>query len=270
MSYIASISYGKDSLAMLEIIKLNNLPLDRIVHCEIMATETISADLPLMVDFKARADKIIKERYGIVVEHICANNVDGVKKNCVTYEDGFYHIVNRRDGTQSIKGFPMTKGNWCQKLKTNAMDIVAGKDDIQYLGIACDEPLRIAKHKDRKNIALPLVDYNITELECRKICEELNLLSPIYTSSTRGGCWFCHNQGVDQLRHLRKNYPEYWNLMLKWDKDSPVTFKADGHTVHDYDRRFEQEEQGFVPKGRTFRWSMLEQKERQMIFVGFE
>ena len=37
MEYIASISYGKDSLAMLEVIHRNNLPLDRIVHVEIMA-----------------------------------------------------------------------------------------------------------------------------------------------------------------------------------------------------------------------------------------
>ena len=79
----------------------------------------------------------------------------------------------------------------------------------------------------------------------------------------------CHNQGVDQLRHLRKKYPEYWELLLKWDADSPVTFKADGHTVHDYDRRFEQEDLGIVPKDRTFRWSMLDE-ERQMKFVGYD
>ena len=45
MEYIASISYGKDSLAMLEVIYQNNLPLDRIVHVEIMATKDIPADL---------------------------------------------------------------------------------------------------------------------------------------------------------------------------------------------------------------------------------
>ena len=59
MEYIASISYGKDSLAMLEVIHLHNLPLDRIVHVEIMATNTIHADLPPMVAFKEKADKII-------------------------------------------------------------------------------------------------------------------------------------------------------------------------------------------------------------------
>ena len=47
------------------------------------------------------------------------------------------------------------------------------------------------------------------------------------------------------MRLLRKNYPDLWALMLKWDEDSPVTFKADGHTVHDFDRRFQLEDEGF-------------------------
>ena len=70
--YILSLSYGKDSLACLEAIRLLGLPLDRIVHAECYATDTIPADLPPMVDFKAKADQIILDRYGIKVEHICA------------------------------------------------------------------------------------------------------------------------------------------------------------------------------------------------------
>lgn len=62
MKHIASLSCGKDSIAMLEIIKRHDMPLDRIIHVEIMATKTIPADLPPMVEFKAKADKIIKER----------------------------------------------------------------------------------------------------------------------------------------------------------------------------------------------------------------
>lgn len=47
--------------------------------------------------------------------------------------------------------------------------------------------------------------------------------------------------------------------MLKWDSDSPVTFKADGHTVHDFDRRFAAEDEGLIyPDDKVFRWSMLD------------
>lgn len=70
--HILSLSYGKDSLACLGAIEKLGWPLDRIIHAEVWATDTIPADLPPMVEFKKKADKIIKERWGIDVEHICA------------------------------------------------------------------------------------------------------------------------------------------------------------------------------------------------------
>lgn len=135
----------------------------------------------------------------------------------------------------------------------------ADTNAVQYLGIAADEPERIARHTE-PGYALPLVAIGWDEAYCRRWCEENDLLSPIYTSASRGGCWFCHNQGVDQLRILRRNYPEYWALMLKWDKDSPVTFKPDGHTVHDFDARFAAEDAGLIDPNERFRWEMIGRK----------
>jgi hypothetical protein len=238
MEYILSLSYGKDSIATLEVIKRHNMPLDRIVHVEIMATDTIPADLPPMVEFKKHADKIIKQRYGIEVEHLHAPK---------SYEEYFYSIrgAGKRQAKSKnagkIYGFPYMMGAWCNsKLKMSCLNKFNKKDIVQYIGIADDEPNRFHNLTDR--IISPLVEHGITEIEARNICVELDLLSPIYTQSTRGGCWFCHNQSIGQLRLLRKQYPKYWELMLKWDKDSPTTFKPDGTTVHDLDERFEFED----------------------------
>ena len=85
MQYIASISYGKDSLAMLEVIHQYKLPLDRIVHVEVWATEDVPAELPEMIKFKQKADRIIYEKYGVKVEHIKAPK---------TYNDYFYYKCN--------------------------------------------------------------------------------------------------------------------------------------------------------------------------------
>ncbi len=82
----------------------------------------------------------------------------------------------------------------------------------------------------------------------------MGLLSPTYETSMRDGCWFCHNQGLSQLRNLRHNYPDLWALLLKWDKDSPVSFKPDGHTVHDYDKRFALEDEGLIDPAARFSW----------------
>ena len=87
--YILSLSYGKDSLACLEAIRLLGLPLDRIVHAELWATDAIPADLPPMVEFKQKADRIIKERYGITVEHICATRE---REERLSYEKQFYTL----------------------------------------------------------------------------------------------------------------------------------------------------------------------------------
>lgn len=303
--FVLALSYGKDSLRSLAAIKKLGWPLHRIVHREIWATDTIPADLPPMVEFKAVADKWILDNFGITVEHVCATerqvSAGGVR---LTYEKQFYKV--RRSG--KIYGFPIVRGNWCtSQLKTDIRKDVlsqvgrdiqkawrdsgisndersllhkaenlkfsqstlaqgAKKNIVQYLGIAADEPKRIERHQKRDNILLPLVEIGWTEDDCWKWCKENGLLSPIYTTAARGGCWFCHNQSVDQLRLLRKNYPEYWQLLLKWDEDSPVSFKPDGRTVHDFDRRFELEDEGYIKPGEIFRWGILENPYIQLEF----
>lgn len=150
-----------------------------------------------------------------------------------------------------------------RKFSGGARSQGANLNIVQYLGIAADEPERIKRHT-KPGIVLPLVDIGWDEAYCRQWCEENNLLSPIYTTATRGGCWFCHNQGVGQLRLLRKNYPELWALLLKWDADSPVTFHPDGRTVADFDKRFQMEDDGLIKAGdKKFRWKQVFPEERK-------
>ena len=254
MEHILSLSYGKDILACLGAIEQLGWPLDRIFHAEVWATDTIPADLPPMVEFKAKADKIIKERWGIEVEHVCAMK-NGEK---VTFDKVFYRkrkFSKNGNTLQKMYGWPFQKGPWCNsRLKVGILD-KSGKGCVQYLGIAADEPNRFHNLTETKKS--PLVEAGWDEAYCRKWCEENDLLSPIYTTAARGGCWFCHNQGVEQLRLLRKNYPDLWALMLRWDKDSPVTFKADGHTVKDFGQRFSLEDEGLVDPEDRWNWENL-------------
>lgn len=266
MRYIASLSYGKDSIAMLEAIRLLGYPLDEIVHVEIWATDTVSANMPEMQAFKAHADRIIKERYGLDVQHVCARYPDGSK---VTFEREFYKVPYRRkkkkyDGM--ILGWPMVKGRWCLRaLKLSALP-KSDPDVVQYVGIAADETKRIANtHNSKKT--LPLVDIGWTEADAMAWCREHDLVSPVYGGGIKGrdGCFFCPMQGLDKLRNLRRKYPDLWSLMLKWDVDSPVTFGAYGITLHDYDKRFELEDMGLIDPDRRFRWKMIETPYRKQV-----
>lgn len=249
--HILSLSYGKDSMACFGACELLGWPIDRVVTAEVWATDTIPADLPPMVEFKARADWIIKERWGIEVEHV---------RGPLTYEQAFYRVLGGKKRPGEIYGWPIPNGPYCNSdVKMPALKKMERENAVVYIGIAADEPNRFHNLTETKKS--PLVEAGWDEAYCRQWCEENDLFNPIYATATRGGCWFCHNQSVGQLRLLRKNYPELWALMLKWDADSPVTFKADGHTVHDFDQRFQLEDDGLIyPNDKLFRWSMLNEE----------
>lgn len=223
-----------------------------------------------MVEFKAKADTIIKERWGIEVEHIRATQ---------TAESIFYHKRTRGKRVGQIMGWPMTKGprmgcEMQKALKVNPMR-EAQKGNIVYIGIAADETNRFHNLNDTKKS--PLLEARWTEARCWNWCRRNDLLSPIYTTAIRGGCWFCPNQSIKQLRHLRKHYPEYWALMLKWDNDSPVSFHPStkrkdgtiehGRTVHDFERRFQAEDDLFISEyDKVFRWCMLDEELNYRLF----
>ncbi len=54
---------------------------------------------------------------------------------------------------------------------------------------------------------------------------------------------------------------------MKWDKDSPVSFKADGHTVHDYDRRFALEDEGVIAPNGRFSWNTIKEHQLNMFML---
>lgn len=141
----------------------------------------------------------------------------------------------------------------------------AARGYVHYMGIAADESKRFFNLKGLQKS--PLVETGWTEADCWNWCQANGLLSPIYSSETRGGCWFCPCQPIPSLRLLRRNYPEFWARLLHWDADSPVCFKLNGHTVADFDRRFQLEDEGLlVPDDRAFRWDMLDQELNYHLF----
>lgn len=100
MEHVARISYGKDSMKMLEVIWSRRLPLDRITTTDVWATDTIPAWLPPINEFRDRMDQWIWDHYRIYVDHLCAQNKDGSKK---TYEQMFYHVPKRRTQAASAE-----------------------------------------------------------------------------------------------------------------------------------------------------------------------
>ena len=234
MKYVASLSFGKDSMAMLIKIKELGLPLDEVIYVDIMFDDDTSGETPEMASFITKAEKILKEKFNVEVTHLRG----------VTFKEQFYKVKQRGKHIGDNYGFPYTIGAWCNdRLKMQPIKEYMRKQTdeiIQYVGIAYDEPERYERLNHETHIA-PLYDLKITEKEAMEICRKYDLLSPIYKTSFRGGCWFCPKQRLSQLKWLYQEHNDLWNILKEMEKDSFNTFKPNT-TLKDLEERFKNDE----------------------------
>ena len=105
MRYVASCSFGKDSLAMLIKIKELGLPLDEVIYVDIrFDDEKYSGEMPKQREFIPKAEKILKERYNIDVTEV---------RGSTTFVKQFYTIKQKGNHIGDNYGFPYVIGAWC-------------------------------------------------------------------------------------------------------------------------------------------------------------
>lgn len=238
MKYIASCSGGKDSVATVILAHENKEPLDLIVFSEVMFDENVSGELPEHIDFVK--DKLFPmfERWGYKTK---------ILRSDKTYMDCFYHVVKRSSKKNRIgkyKGFVMS--GRCDVQRDCKLRPIKNfyknypYEYRQYIGIAVDEEKRLKRLKENQ-ISL-LEKYGLTEEMAKKKCEQYGLLSPIYSFSTRGGCWFCPNMKEKELKRLRDNHPDLWKKLLTLEEEeNTIGFVFDmftGKSIHWYENKF--------------------------------
>lgn len=215
--YIASCSFGKDSLATILLAYENNEPLDLIIWSEVMFDDDISGELQEHLDFIY--DKAIPKlkNMGYDVK---------ILKSKHTYISSFNSIITRsKDINKNGKLRGWLIPNKCFlncmgkvypiKSFLNKLKKQTKEDIITYVGIAIDEQKRLQRvHKNPNKISL-LEKYNYTEQMAYDLCEKYDLLSPIYKDSTRGGCWFCPNKNPNEQIKIRNKHPELWDKLYQ-------------------------------------------------------
>nr|DAE94451.1 MAG TPA: phosphoadenosine-phosphosulfate reductase [Bacteriophage sp.] len=220
MKHIASFSGGKDSAATIILAHEHGDPLDQIIFAEVMFDQEISGELPEHIDFVKNKCIPLFESWGYKVEILHAKK---------TYMDCFNKVAQRSKVPERVGrryGFPMAGkclindrckvGAIREFFKTQDMD-----DVVQYIGIAADEPKRLKRIDGTRKVSL-LAKYNYTEQMARELCERYDLLSPVYSFTSRGGCWFCPNARDNELRHLRKEHPELWRQLLELENEEDL------------------------------------------------
>lgn len=244
-TYVASCSFGKDSIATILLALEHGEPLDRVVFSEVMFDHArgISGEIPEHIDW-IRSVAIPKLRdMGVCVDVVRAER-DYIYFFCKRCRKG------RHEG--KIYGFPI--GGKCfinrdckvAPIRKYLAKLAGGPRRVQtrivqYIGIAADEPKRLPRLSGNK-VSL-LAKYGYTEAMARELCERHGLLSPIYATGTRGGCWFCPNCRLPQFINLRRNHPELWAKLVELSHTPNLCssgFKY-GKTLQEIERRMDWE-----------------------------
>lgn len=232
IKHIVNFSGGKDSTAMLIRMLEENMQVDEIIFCKVMATQNIGAELPEMYEYIDKIDKYIQDKYNKKITVITQEK---------SFEDYFYTKKTRGKRKGEIYGFPAILSSWCNtRLKVSILKkyLKTKGNYISYIGIAADEPKRLKRLKE--NECSMLEKWNMTEKDCLEFLEKRNLDNPLYKNHKRLGCWFCPKQNIKTLEILKNEYPELWEKLLQWQRDSPFPFRINT-TVYDLDKRFTKE-----------------------------
>lgn len=219
-TYIASCSFGKDSIATVLLAAINHEPLNRIVFCEVMFDNkrSISGEPPEHI-------KWVKEVAVPRIREITGIETDVIRDDKRDYITTFYHKITERSKNKErigkYQGFPI--GGMCRIQRDLKLDpckryFAQFESYVQYLGIAADEPNRLARLDGVHKISL-LAKYGYTEKMAYNLCKEYDLLSPIYSNAIRGGCWFCPNCRLFEFRRFRAAHPELWNELRELSKE---------------------------------------------------
>lgn len=238
MRYLASCSFGKDSLAAILLAKKHGEPLDEAVYCEVMFDKTISGEVPEHRDFIYTKGIPALERMGIKVT---------VLRGKKTYVDLFTGRITRGPKKGMLRSFPVCGKCYvqrdCKLRPILRYQKTLPPDTVQYIGIAKDEQERLLRLEGCQ-VSL-LEKYNCTEQDAKELCRQAGLLSPIYQFTNRGGCWFCPNAKRKELRHLYDHHPELWARMLELQAiPGKVTEKFNRtQRFSDIDAMFREEDQ---------------------------
>lgn len=237
-TYIASCSFGKDSIATILLAMLHHEPLDRIVSVEVMFDNArgISGENPEHIQWvKEVAIPRLKELTGIDTD-IIRNEKDDYMTEFFKKRGNKTKHPERIGKYQGFLLVGMCLMNCECKMKPLHKYFRQFENYITYVGIALDEQKRLARLDKNKQVSL-LAKYGYTEKMAYDLCKKYNLLSPIYKSLNRGGCWFCPNQKIKGFCELRRNHPELWEELRQLSKVEGTISKW-----FCYDKTFDQVE----------------------------
>lgn len=245
VKYIASVSFGKDSLAMLLRLLSEKRPLDFVVF--------YNTGMEFECIYRIR---------DMVIQMLNEHEITYVELS--PDEPFIYSALERKIKYRKKEGYHYGYGwcggpcRWATKNKLTAIQRFKESlnDDVtDYVGIAVDEPERFSKAKNKGKI-MPLVEWNMTEADCLEYCrsqgfawEESTTTQietvDLYDILDRVSCWCCANKNLRELRNIYKYLPQYWqrlkDMQDKIDRPFKGYYKGNPIGIYELEQRFENE-----------------------------
>ena len=242
MKYIASVSFGKDSLAMLLNLIERDYPLDIVVFYN------TGMEFECIYTIRDQVINILKKY-----------NIEYVE---LAPKEPFLYSMLERKVYSKQKGEHFGYG-WCgglcrwgttSKLKSiKDFKKSLNTEVIDYVGIAADEPLRFEKAKSEGKV-LPLVEWQMTEKDCLNYCYNKGFywyeqtssgVIDLYNVLSRVSCWCCCNKNLQELKNIYNYMPEYWNklkdLQSKIERPFKGFYKGNPRGIFELEKRFKNE-----------------------------
>lgn len=238
MKFIASVSFGKDSLAML--LKLLELeyPLDEVVYFD------IGVEFDSIRNNAEKMKNILKDK-GIEFTILEPGNPF---LYCMTEEP-----ICKKQTKEIQVGRKWCGGTvrWGTFLKMEAIKAHNAKysDEmiVEYVGVAADERQRINRQRNGNRVKIyPLIEWEMKEADCLNYCYSHGWHwnengYELYDLLDRVSCKYCKNKNLKELRNIYHFMPDVWAELKELQDKVQMPFKGD-KTIHDLEARFVSED----------------------------
>ena len=213
MKQVASVSFGKDSLAALLLLLENKVPLDEVIFYN------SGMEFQAIYDIRDRMKSVLEQRGVRFTE---------VKPDVPFLYDMLERPVSTKWGPHLGYGWCGGPCRWGTRRKIEALDGIAADVEKHYVGIAVDEVERLENLKPPK--CSPLVEAGMTEADCLAYCYQRGFFWEengirLYDILDRVSCWCCKNKNRKELKAIYQFLPQYWAMLKELQAQIPTPMK---------------------------------------------
>ena len=205
---VASVSWGKDSLAMLI----------GLIECGRNVDEVVFYDTG--AEFNAIYDT--RDKFLPILRQERIEYTELRPKEPFFYSMLARPVRSRETGEVHKRGYGWCGGacRWGTSAKNAAIERhcrEVGATRV-YVGLAHDEKGRIARNTDQTK-EYPLDEWGYTEAECLEMCRRrgfdwIECGISLYDVLDRVSCWCCRNKNLKELRAIHDHLPKYWERLV--------------------------------------------------------